>query len=77
MTTITMFVAVPGGSLAGKSVQPILPPGPSKFPRVLDENGALPQSIPCQPAWEMYRFRAQVVLFGDKELDWQTGWQLN
>ena len=44
-----------------------------QFPLALDENAAATRSISCRPAGEMYRFRAQVVPFGDKELDWQTG----
>jgi hypothetical protein len=48
-----------------------------QFPLALDENAAVTRSIPCRLAGEMYRFRAQVVPFGDKELDWRTGWQLN
>jgi hypothetical protein len=56
-----------------KFAQPIFPPGKSRFSPALDDNAASLQSTSSRPAWEMYRFDAQVVPFGGKELDWQTG----
>ena len=73
MMTRTAFVAMQGVIIGRKTVPPILSPDSSQFPRVLDDNAAAPQSIPCRPAWEMYRFHAQIVPFGDKEWDWRTG----